>query len=387
VRCFVVGDPGDERVRSFGTLAHGHGLDVREVDYRSLLADPEEALREVTADDLIRLETPGRAVDLTTALVAHGAAERTAEGGAALQGAALHELTERGRLLANRQWFLGYRRLLRDLALRIAARGGRFLTPPEDVITMFDKPACHARLAGAGVAVPRALGPVAGFESLLAAMDEARVGRVFVKLAHGSAGAGVVALQRGVLGFQAWTTVEVDAAARRGQIRLYNTRRIRHLTRASEVAVVVDTLAPEGLQVEQWIPRASLPGGVVDLRAAWLGGAVAAVVARVARSPISNLHLGNRREDAGEVASRMGPAAWDRLLATVAAVANSFPESAKLAVDVAVTSGWRSHAVLEVNAFGDYLKDVTWEGETTHQREARLLSQGWRPGWIGARAA
>ncbi len=371
-RCFVVGDPGDDRVLSFSEAARARGLAIAHVDYRDLLRDPRAALADVCPGDIVRLETPGRAADLNVALVAFGAELREAEGGRPVAGAALDAVAERGRLLGSRQWFLGFRRLLRRTERCLAGRGAQLVSHPEDVATMFDKPACHALLSSRAVRVPRSLGPVSGFDALEASMLRHGVRRVFVKLAHGSAGAGVLAFRRAAAAVQGWTTVEIATTS--GETRLYNSRRIRHLSRAREIAAVVDALAPETVQVEEWIPRASLPGGVVDLRAVWMAG-LGVTVARVARSPITNLHLGNERRPGQVIASRMGPLGWRTVVETVAAVAASFPRSAKLAADIAIGSGFRGHAVLEVNAFGDYLKEVTSEHETAYQREARLLGE------------
>ncbi len=123
--------------------------------------------------------------------------------------------------------------------------------------------------------------------------------RVFVKLAHGSSASGIVALETDGRRVQATTTVEAVESA--SGLRLYNTRAVRRLTDEREISVVIDALCRERAHAEQWVPKASLAGGVFDLRVVVIGGRAMHAVARVGRGPMTNLHLGNRRADPGLV--------------------------------------------------------------------------------------
>ena len=72
------------------------------------------------------------------------------------------------RILPLRQWYLGLRAALRLIDGQLAAcPPHQLMAKPGDILVMFDKRACHARLAAAGVAVPRCLGPVGSYDELL----------------------------------------------------------------------------------------------------------------------------------------------------------------------------------------------------------------------------
>jgi len=79
---------------------------------------------------------------------------------------------------------------------------------------------------------------------------------------------------------------------------------------------------------------------------------------RKSRQPITNLHLGAERADAGALLAQMSAKAVAALDDTCRRVARAFPGALHLGIDVAVASGLTRHYVLEVNAFGDLLKGV-----------------------------
>lgn len=97
-------------------------------------------------------------------------------------------------------------------------------------------------------------------------MAAARWNRVFVKPAHGSSAAGVIALAVAPGRVQAVTTIEHTPDA------LFNSLRVRRYSDEAEVAEIVDRLTPEGLHVERWLPKAGLGDRVIDVRVLVVAG-------------------------------------------------------------------------------------------------------------------
>ncbi|WP_434739815.1 STM4014 family protein [Micromonospora sp. SH-82] len=253
---------------------------------------------------------------------------------------------------------------------RVADGGADLLNDPAEVAVLCDKRRCHARLAAAGVPVPPALGPIDGYDQLRAAMDQARWRRVFVKPAHGSSAAGVIALTVGPHRIQAVTPIEVAPDG------LFNSLRVRRYDDEATVAALVDRLAPEGLHVERWLPKVGLGDRVVDLRVVVVAGRPTHVVVRAARGPLTNLHLGNARGDLAELRAAAGPTAWAAAMQTCEQVAGCFPGSLQVGVDLMFLVGWRRHAVAEVNAFGDLLPGVRTDGRDTYAEQVHALTTG-----------
>src|SRR5688572_4696043 len=187
-RFVLVGNPGGRRVELFAAALAGAGLPPpRVVAWADLLARRVDLADIVGAGDAVRLESPGRDFEVERAILATGAGQsddddpdgRTYERAAASE---VESLTfDKGRLLWPRQWYLGFCAALRVVARQLAAcPPHRLLNDVDDIAVMFDKRACHARLASAGVAVPPALGFVRSFDELTSRMRDTGTRRVFV---------------------------------------------------------------------------------------------------------------------------------------------------------------------------------------------------------------
>ncbi|MFF2083480.1 STM4014 family protein [Nocardia sp. NPDC058176] len=327
MRWVVVGNPENRRVRLFtdAVLAAGHAA-PRVVPWQTVLT---EGGHDFAEDELVRLDSPGEnpAVD------------------ALLRG--MHAPT---RVEGSARWYTNF------LAAVTSLRGGQRFDDPDDLAVLFDKRRCHARLTAAGVPVPPApgTGPLRGWTEVRERMRAAGMSRVFVKLAHGSSASGVLAVESTSSGrWQATTSVEVDHEG-----ALHNSLRVRRYRDEREIAAIVDRLAPDGLHLERWIPKATLGGRAADLRVVVVAGRATHVVVRTSRSPMTNLHLGGSRGDLDAVRAAAGDR-WAEAMAISERAAACFPDTLCVGVDLLPGVGWRRFTVGEVNAFGDLLPGLT----------------------------
>ncbi|GHB78068.1 hypothetical protein GCM10010331_77150 [Streptomyces xanthochromogenes] len=330
VKWAVVANGENRRTELFTAAAReaGHGT-PRVVEWLDVLRDGGADFGD---DEVVRLDSPGE----------NAAVDRILRGS-----------QEQTRVEGSARWYENFLGAVRSL------RGGRRLDDPADLAVLFDKRLCHARLDRAGVPVPPSptsggLAPVEGWSGVRHLMREAGLHRVFVKLAHGSSASGVFAVQTNSSGRVAVTTsVEHTADG-----SLHNSLRIRRYTDETEIASIVDTLAPDGLHIERWLPKASLLGRSADLRVVVVAGRATHAVVRTSRSPLTNLHLGGARGDLSAVRALAGDR-WTEALAVSERAAACFPGTLCVGVDLLPAVGWRRFAVGEVNAFGDLLPRLT----------------------------
>ena len=322
---------------------------------------------------MLRVDSPGEDFAVEKRLLAAGADAADAEGGPVLSAGELAGLREdRGRILHPRQWYLGFRRTLHDWHRRLAdRRGPRWTAPPGGILRAFDKIDCHRHCRAAGVPVPEPLGPVGGFDELAGRAAAAGWDRVFLKPAHGSSASGVVALHRTRGGWVAVTSAELVRGG--GGVRLYNSLKVRRYTNLDDVRDLVDELARHRVHVERWLPKAATGGRTYDLRLVTIAGEPRHTVARTARSPLTNLHLGGRRGDLPALLRRVPPDRWEAMWDTARRTAALFPGSLTLGLDLLFTPGHRRHALLEVNAFGDLLPGVTDGGRDVYAAQVEAV--------------
>ncbi len=334
VRFAVVGNPENRRVALFAEAVRAAGLPApRIVPWADVL---RAGGADFAADEIVRLDSPGENPEVDRLL-------RDIQDPTRVEGSAL--------------WYARFTRATRGL------RGGIRLDDTDDLAVLFDKRRCHATLEAADVPVPRSptsggdAAPVRGWDDVRTLMREHRMPRLFVKPAHGSSASGVLAVESSAAGrIRATTSVELTPDK-----VLFNSLKLRRYERERDIAAIVDTLAPDGLHLERWLPKASLRGRVTDLRIVVVAGRATHAVVRTSTSPLTNLHLGGSRGDLDAVREAVGAGGgrWSDVLAVCERTAACFPRTLCVGVDLLPAVGWRRSAVGEVNAFGDLLPRLT----------------------------
>ncbi|MFD7964927.1 STM4014 family protein [Streptomyces zaomyceticus] len=338
-RLVVVGDPAGRRVAFFQDALRTAGLPgARVVSWPEVL----RGRARFAAGETVRLDSPGE--DMEADRLLRGIDDPTRVEGTGL-------------------WYERFLAAVSGLARSVTGAGAVLVDDPAELAALFDKRLSHGLLRAAGVPVPESptSGPSApalrGWEELRSSTARAGLRRVFVKLAHGSSASGVLALESNGAGrVQATTSVE-----RGPDGRLFNSLRVRRYTSEREVAAIVDTLAPDGLHVERWLPKAVQDGRAADLRVVVIDGRATHAVLRTSRSPMTNLHLGGARGDleAARAAITAAGGRWTDALEVCERAASAFPGTRCVGVDLLPATGWRRFAVGEVNAFGDLLPGLT----------------------------
>ena len=64
---------------------------------------------------------------------------------------------------------------------------------------------------------------------------------------------------------------------------------------------------------------------------------------------------------------------WDSAMHSCEQAARCFPNSLYMGIDLLFTPGFRSHAIIEVNAFGDLLPNVLHQGLSTYEAELATI--------------
>ncbi|MFD3717180.1 STM4014 family protein [Streptomyces sp. NPDC058674] len=336
----VVGDPAGRRVAHFQDAVRARGLPpARVVAWRTVL----DGAARFHPGETVRIDSPGGDPDV----------ERLLRG-----------VSDPTRVEGTARWYRGFTEAVEVVAAAVAAAGGRLLTAPADLRVLFDKRLCHHALDRSGIPVPPSptsgpgAAPVRGWPDVRELLARPGLRRTFVKPAHGSSASGVLALESGAGGrVRATTSVELSPGG-----ALYNSLRVRRYEDERVIGAVVDALAPDGLHVERWLPKASQGGRSADLRVVVVAGRATHAVVRTARGPMTNLHLGGARGDLGAAVAAVTAAggSWEHdALGVCERAAAVFPATLCVGVDLLPATGWRRFAVGEVNAFGDLLPGLT----------------------------
>jgi hypothetical protein len=277
---------------------------------------------------------------------------------------------DRGRILYPDLWYLGFCDLLASLSNACETQKASTSSHPLEVAAMFDKTATCRLLSEHGVAVPEYLGSPCSYDDLMAMMSAADCRRVFLKLRYSSSASGTVALEVAPKAAHAWSSVEL--CRRDGEIALYNSLRVRRYSSLEEIRTIINELCRSSVHVERWIPKASLDRHSFDIRIVTIGMVPQHRVLRLSRSPLTNLHLGNRRGSPDSLPDQL----WQEVEMIATRSALCFPRTSHCGIDVLVPTqaGGKNRALaLEVNAFGDLLPGLSYRGLNTYEAQLAHL--------------
>ena len=362
-----LGPVSGPRHASFAAACERFGMPVRTIGWNAFLADPAILDSALHPGAYLRFDTPDQDIASIAALYCAGEATALEKGIETLPQGSEARLAQ-GDIGSPAQLAFGLAAAV-DVASRIAQRHGAHVsTNAEEVACSFDKTATLQRLREAGVPIPRYMLPFTSFETLAHVMEAIPRPRLFVKLRYGSAAAGMIALARHGNQWRAITTAEPYADGIRA------TRNLRRLDSFAQIAQLIDRLSPLGLHAETWLPKIGIDGRVADVRLVMLADGTIFPVLRTSRHPMTNLHLGGTRGPVEPLIRRIGADHWEAILASARKAARCFPASHVLGIDVAILADGRSHALLEVNVFGDFVKEVTVGGLTPHEAQVSQIS-------------
>lgn len=358
----LLGHAQARRTRLLGEACARRGLALHVLDWNAFLAEPQRLAAQLAQQRYgwMKIDSPGENATCADTLRRLG---WQANGSANAAPAPLAH----GELGALQHGYAGLTQALAwvDSALAQASQPPQLLNSSAGILAMTDKWHCQLHL-GSAVAVPQPLGLLSSFEAFEAQWPAQEHPRVFLKARYGSSAAGVIALQRTRDGRYS----AVTSARRDSDGRLFNHLRLSRHTRRADIAALVDALAAQGAYAERWVrkPRAPSPhAGHYDLRVVAHAGRARQRIARIATSPLTNLHLGNARAQPDWLDAATTQAIAD----TVATASALFRDCRSIGFDViAGASGVR---VIEANAFGDLLPGLRCNGNETYDDQAELM--------------
>lgn len=362
----VVGHPEHRRVTMFqqALVAQGHPP-ANVVAWQDVVAR-RVRWDALAVDAIFRIDSMGEHPAVERALIERGEPAARQEGSPAISARELAAIPDQlGRILFPRQAHLGWLAVLADIERELRP-GWRMVQPIEAITLMFDKRATSRAWRAAGIPCCDAIDDVRDPEQLRAEMRARQWPEVFVKVASASS-ASCLAIFHHARGREyAVTTVEDTGDAR------YNTRKLQRLTTPRAIDRLLHFLLAEGAQVERAHAKARDGDRHFDLRVLAIDGEAPFVVMRTSPHPITNLHLGGARGDAVALRARVPAATWDAAMESAVRVQTT-STAFHVGVDLLLTPELDAHRVIEGNAFGDLLPNLTCDGLDVYGWQVRRL--------------
>ena len=373
-RCWtIIGNPDCRRVAFFQkALAEHEEPPATFVSYADLLNRRVDLREHLSPGSIVRLESAAELWTTRQQLLKHGIEPALAEGYTAADPEQIGQIVgPNAPEFKPRQLYLGFCRLLREIELAIKDCSAITISSPNNIICMYDKLTCQQRLTSFGVPIPSIITVPKTYDDMRAACGNK--GRFMLKMSHGSGGVGCVALHFSQGRVRAITSSQTLAMIDHQYADAHMP--IQHLDDEVVIAQLIDSLCKEQAHVEAWLPKARLEGQPFDLRVVVIAGKPCHAIARLGRSPFTNLNLGGTRRSISLLLQHVGESVWHDVERISENVASCFPESLYMGVDYLLRPNGNLH-VLEINAFGDLLLNVHHEGHDPYSAEIATM-KGW----------
>lgn len=272
----------------------------------------------------------------------------------------------RGEVIAPALTHRGFQTVLTELEAIFSARPEwTLLSLPSEIDELFDKRRTARRFHAAGIPVPEFLEEVPDTpEALLDAVRARGWKEIFVKPAMGSSASGVLLVNVSAKSASIRTSLEWDAP------RWFNNLRLSHYRTKTDVNRALAFVLAQGAQVELAIPKAKLADAFFDCRVLCIAGEPRFVVVRQNQHEITNLHLGGWRGDLAALQAAMPPGAWESAMESCRKVGKLY-RSLQVGIDLMFEPDLTRHRVIEANAFGDLLPNLTLDGLSVYRWEVR----------------
>lgn len=337
------------------------------IAYKDLLENTVKLEEHIHPNTIVKIESPGENSMVRQALIEYGAVN--------LHPTNLTFLADFGRIGFQDEWYQGFCRFLSDLKMQLLYFDVCLMNDIDSILIQFDKVATKAILAQNNISTPRTLDSVYDYESLINQMQTQRMRSIFIKPAHGSSASGVLAFRTNGKQVQAISSIEL--VKENETIALYNSLKVRTYTDEVTIIPLINSILNGKCSIEQWIPKATFNGLAFDFRVVVIAGKARHIVARTSKSPITNLHLGNSRGDLSAIITYIGSNRFEAIKKVAEQTAACFPNCLYMGVDVLISNNLKDIMVLEVNAFGDLLPNLSDAGENIYQAQIKASIQKW----------
>lgn len=340
------------------------------ISYIDLLQENIDLNSILAKTDVLRIESFGENFEVYKELIALGSSNNNHF---ISKEQATNLVFDKGLIQHSKQLYFGFCKLLKRIEKNINKFPNiKVMNSTASIQLMFNKTACHHYLKEKSISVIPAIYNIKNFDELLFEMKKNKWQSVFIKANYTSSASGVIAFRINKNKIQATTSVKLFR--KNGEIKLYNALKISTYTNLEDIKAIIDFLAKEDVIVERWVPKANTEDGFYDFRILTVAGKVKQVVVRQSKSPLTNLHLGNKRGDLEAIKTQIGFEKWKQICDLAENTAKQFPYSLYIGLDVLLSKNYNNTYIIEANAFGDLLPNVLIDGMNSYETEVDLLN-------------
>lgn len=360
-KVLIVGNPENRRNSYFISALEKNKINsYKIISYTDLIRGIEKIEDYLEDGSILRIESPGENFEVEKLLIAFGDRSKSD---------ILNEKEQVGKIFFPTLWYKGYFKFLTNLKYRVSTSDKRvvYMNEPEEILEMFNKNLCQKKLKNGNINIPDYYENVNSYEELIESMYNKKLRGIFIKLSYSSSASGIGAFRINYkTGEQVFysTIVPVDKS---GKKEYFNSLKVIRYCNKEQIKEIIEMLMKEDIHIEEWIPKACCEGEQFDVRVVVIDNKPMQSVVRLSKSPMTNLHLGNKRITLEE--SGLKKELIKKILDSAVKAKAQFPNSLYAGIDVMVSKQYNRTYVADVNAFGDLLMNIYIDGKNSYESE------------------
>ena len=348
----TIGSPDARRVQFWEAALQQYNCKHQVITYQQII---ENYFLKITEPTTIRLASTGEDFELGKIIMGMGGYSDA------------HLLSfEKGLIYPNDFWYKGFCVLLKKIEnFTLQNPLVKTMNSPAAIQLAFHKLKCQQFLNQKNISTPKIiLDKVLDYDSLIEKMEAENIHQVFIKPYHGSSASGVMALRQSNGRQMLYTTIHLQGG------KMYNHLKLQKYNSLLDIKTIINKMVPSGLLVEEWIRKKTFQEKSVDFRILVINGKAVFVVPRMSPHFITNLHLGNEKGNIEAVEKVWGSDVIKKAKDLAIQAVDEIDGLFYAGVDVAISQKGKSY-ILEVNAFGDMLLNISKGGLNTYEYELK----------------
>ena len=191
--------------------------------------------------------------------------------------------------------------------------------------------------------------------------------RCFIKLRYGSGGTGVIAYRNNPRTNDENIFTSLNYESLKGKKIFYSNSKVNFFSSKDIVEPLIDWVLSNGPHIEEWIPKTSYKRNFFDTRAFVINKKAEYLISRLSKSPITNLHLRNKRADSLNIVSKENIEIISKAAEDVMKI---FNKSLYGGIDVVCSKNYRPY-IIDVNPFGDLFHNLIGTDKNVHYLEIK----------------
>ncbi len=366
IRFGIICNPSNRRFDFFKQAVISQGFSPPLcISYWDILQKKVDLAQAFNAIDVLKIESSGEDFAVRKELLALAATH----GSNFISSQSSKQLSfDKGIIRHGRQEHVGFQMLLQKIQKATEAFPNlQIMNAVEDILLMLDKTRFHKKMLLQNIAVIPAIYNITSFEELIQQMKLQNWTRVFLKPNHGSSASGVIAFRKN--GPKMMATTSIEYTQTKGTIKLYNSLKIHKYQNPKQIEKIVNIIAQNGIIVEKWISKSTLKSSIYDFRVVTTNQNPKHIIARQSHSPLTNLHLGNRRGNLELIKNEIENTSWHNLEELAKQTARAMPQTLYAGLDILISKETQEPYLIESNAFGDLLPNLLADGLDTYETQ------------------